>query len=147
MDHLILSKYLVEYKYQPRAFKETLAFPHFILLKEEKGPCNRREIKGSRFLLSTFDGSSTAEAWVRKLEAFFLLHTVAGKEAVEISTLHLEGEAYDWWSSHLSHARVKNFAEFTQGLIKTFDGERKKEEKLTPPLEEPCNNVVTLMEE
>ena len=103
--------------------------------------------RSNRFLLSTFDGSSTTKAWVRKLEAFFLLHLVAGEEAVEISTLHLEGGAHVWWFSHLSHARVKNFAEFTKGLIKTFDGGRTKEEKLTPPLEETCNNVVTLMEE
>ena len=27
LDHKILSEYLVEYKSQPRAFKETLAFP------------------------------------------------------------------------------------------------------------------------
>ena len=46
----------------------------------------------------------------------------------------------------MSHARVNTFAEFTQRLIQTFDGERTKEEKLTP-LEELCPNVVTLMEE
>ena len=97
-------------------------------------------------MLSTFDGSSTAKAWVRKLEAFFLLHPIVEEEAVEISVLHLEGEAYVWWCSHLIHARVKTFAEFTQRLIKTFDGERTKEEKLTP-LEELCPNAVTLMEE
>ena len=27
LDHQILSEYLVEYKYQPTTFKETLAFP------------------------------------------------------------------------------------------------------------------------
>ena len=30
LDYQILSGYLVEYRYQPRAFKETLDFPHFI---------------------------------------------------------------------------------------------------------------------
>ena len=76
LDHYILSKYLVEYKPQPRAFKETLALPQFIQLKEERRLCNRKEIQGNRFLLSTFDGSSTARAWERNLEAFFLLHPV-----------------------------------------------------------------------
>ena len=89
MDHQILSDYLVEYKSQPRAFKETLAFPQFIQLKEEKRPCSRRKIKGNRFMLSTFDGLSTTRAWVRKLEAFFLLHHVVEKEVVEILALHL----------------------------------------------------------
>ena len=147
MHHQILSDYLVEYRSQPRAFRETLDFPHFIQLKEEKRPCSKKEIKGNRFLLSTFDGSSNARTWVRKLEAFFLLHPMAGKEAVEISALHLEGEAYDLWCSHLSHARVKNFAEFTQRLIQTFDGERPKKEEITSPLEEACDNTVPLMEE
>ena len=68
LDHLILSKYLVEYKYQPRAFKETLALPQFIQLKEERRSCNKRGIKGNRFLLPTYDGSSTARAWARELE-------------------------------------------------------------------------------
>ena len=68
---------------------------------------------------------------MRKLEAFFLLHPVAGKEAVEILALHLEGEAYDWWCNHFSHARVENFADFTQGSIQTFDGERAKKEEIT----------------
>ena len=126
MDHQILSDYLVEYISQPRSFRGTLGFPHFIQLKEEKRPCIRKEIKGNRFMLSTFDGSSNARTWVRKLEAFFLLHPVAGKEAIEISALHLEGEAYDRWCSHLSHARVNTFAYFTQRLIQTFDGEREK---------------------
>ena len=70
LDHQILSDYLVEYISQPRGFKETLHFPHFIQLREEKRPCSRKEIKGNRFLLSTFDGSSYARTWVRKLEAF-----------------------------------------------------------------------------
>ena len=84
---------------------------------------------------------------MRNLEAFFLLHPVAGKEAVEISALHLEGEAYDWWCSHLSHGRVKSFAEFTQILIQTFDGERTNKEEITSPLEEACDNAVPLMED
>ena len=96
-------------------------------------------------MLSTFDGLPTTITWVRKLEAFFLLHTVAGKEVVEILALHLEGEAYVWWCNHLSHARVKNFVEFTQRLIKTFDGGRTKEEKLTPPFEELGDNAISHM--
>ena len=84
---------------------------------------------------------------MRKLEEFFLLHPIARKEAVEISALHLEGEAYDWWCSHLSHARVKTFVEFTQRLIQTFDGERTKNKKLTPPWEEDCTNAAIALEE
>ena len=82
-----------------------------------------------------------------RVGGIFLSTPVVEKEVVEISTFHLEGEAYDWWSNHLSHAREENFANFIQGLNQTFYGEREKEEKATPPLEEACDNVVTLIEE
>ena len=123
MEHEILSGYLAEYKYQPRAFKETLTLPQFIHLEEERRPCSNRRIKGNRFLLSTFDGSSTCieKAWGMNLDSFFLLHPVVEREAVEIAALHLEGEANIWWFSHLSHARVTTFVDFTQRLIKIFD--------------------------
>ena len=63
--------------------------------------------------MSTFDGSSTTKYWTRKLDAFFLLHPMVEREAVEIAALHLEGEANIWWFSHLSHERVNTFAKFT----------------------------------
>ena len=83
---------------------------------------------------------------MKELVAFFFLHPVVEKEVVEISALHLEGEAYVWWCSHLSHKRLKTFSELTQRLIKNFDVEGTKEENLTP-LEELCPKTITLMEE
>ena len=74
--------------------------------------------------MSTFDGSTIARTWARKLEELFLLHPVVEREAVEVVALHLEGEANAWWFSHSSHTRVTSFSDFTQGLIRTFDGER-----------------------
>ena len=41
LEHEILSGYLAEYKFQPRAFKETLDFPQFIQLREEIRPCSK----------------------------------------------------------------------------------------------------------
>ena len=49
LDYQILSDYLVEYRSQPRAFKETLYFPHFIQLKEEKRPCREEKSKAIGF--------------------------------------------------------------------------------------------------
>ena len=48
--------------------------------------------------MSTFDGSliCAAEVWVKKLEDFFLLHFVVDREALEVTVLHLEGEAKNW---------------------------------------------------
>ena len=94
--------------------------------------------------MSTFDGSSTTRVWARKLDAFFLLHPVVEREVVEITVLHLEGEANTWWFNHLSHARVSTLVEFSQILIRIFG---KGEEKLSPPVEEACTSVVVPMEE
>ena len=69
------------------------------------------------------------------------------KEVVEILALHLEGEAHIWWFSHLSHARVYTLAKFSQELIKDFDSRISEKEESSPPLEEPCTNAVTFMEE
>ena len=130
LDHEILSEYLAEYKSQPRAFKENLTLPRFIQLKKERRPC--RNI----FLLPTFDGSSTctARSWKMKLDAFFLLNLVVEREVVEIVALHLEGKEKIWWFSHLSHARVTAYADFTQRLIKKFDKNKSEENRPSPPL-------------
>ena len=90
LDHQILSEYLVEYKSQPRALKETLAFPQFIHLEEGRRPYSKGEIKGNRFILSTFDGTSAAKAQARRLTKFFLLHPVVDREAMETKGRHLE---------------------------------------------------------
>ena len=82
-----------------------------------------------------------------KLDALFLLHLLVEREAIEIATLHLEGEAKIWWFNHLSHARVTTFAYFTQRLIKKIDKKKSEEEKPSPPLEETCTNTDTTMEE
>ena len=69
------------------------------------------------------------------------------REVVNIAALHLEGEANTWWFSHLSHARVTTFAEFTQRVIKNFGKEKSEEENPSPPLEEIRTNTDETMEE
>ena len=104
-------------------------------------------IRGNRFLLSTFDGSlkCATKTWVMKLEAFFLLHPIVEKEAVEISALHFEGKARYWWSRNVSHARVSTFPDFTHQVIRRFDSRRPEEEEFSSPLEETFTSVVIFM--
>ena len=147
MDHHILIEYLIEYKSQPRAFKGTLAFPQFIQLEEERRPCSTRKMKGNRFLLSTFDGSSSAKDWARRLEELFLLHPVVDKEAVDIIALHMKGKASTWWFSHISHARVSTLVGFNQKVIKRFDEEKSERDEPSPPLEDIFISAVTTLEE
>ena len=45
-------------------------------------------------------------------------------EAINIATLHFEGEAHDWWFhglSTLGHANVTTYSEFTRRLVERFD--------------------------
>ena len=81
---------------------------------------------------------------MKKLEAFFLLNPVIDKEAVEITALHLEGEANNWCIIHLSHARVSTLADFSQRMIRRFG---KRGEDPSPLVDGACNNIVKTMEE
>ena len=104
-------------------------------------------MKGNRFLLSTFDGSSLARTWTRRLATFFLLHPVVEREAVEIEVLQNKGKASTWWFSHISHARVSTLVDFTQKVVKRFDEEQSEREESSPYLEENYITTVTTLEE
>jgi hypothetical protein len=49
--------------------------------------------------IPTFDGSShcSTQAWVQKLDTYFKLNPMIESEAIIFATLHLEGEAHEWW--------------------------------------------------
>ena len=51
------------------------------------------------------------------------------REAVEFVVLYFEGEAKDLWFNHMKHARVTNYVDFTQRVVKSFD--RRKLETLS----------------
>ena len=45
-------------------------------------------------------------------------------EAIKVATLHLDGEAQDWWfhgMTTLGHSTVTTYAEFTRRVIEHFD--------------------------
>ena len=49
---------------------------------------------------------------------------MAETDAIKLATLHLEGEAHDWWyhgMTTLGHAHVITYAEFTGRLVHRFD--------------------------
>ena len=73
--------------------------------------------------MPTFYGSSSSnvKAWRKELDAFFRLHPVAEEEVVQIATLHLLGEAKDWWFSHMEHAKVNKYSYLFHKLRKKFD--------------------------
>ena len=69
----------------------------------------------SRFHLPTFDGSSNSstKSWVEKLDIYFQLNQMSETEAIKVATLHLDGEAQDWWFHGmvtLRHSTVMTYA-------------------------------------
>ena len=79
-----------------------------------------------RFHLPTFDGSSNSlvKSWVEKLDIYFQLNQISEVEAIKVATLHLDGEAQDWWFHGmvtLEHSTVTLYLEFTRRLMKRFD--------------------------
>ena len=76
--------------------------------------------------IPSFDGSSksTAKAWVKKLDTYFQLNQMIEADAIKLATLHLDGEAHEWWYHGLvtlGHANITSYLDFTQRLIKRFD--------------------------
>jgi hypothetical protein len=55
--------------------------------------------KAGKLTIPSFDGSSkcTARAWVHKLDTYYKLNQMIETEAISFATLHLEGEAHEWW--------------------------------------------------
>jgi hypothetical protein len=82
--------------------------------------------KVGKLTIPSFDGSSkyTARAWVHKLDMYYKLNQMTETEAISFATLHLEGEAHEWWYHGLvtlGHSRITSYREFTDRLMDRFD--------------------------
>jgi hypothetical protein len=82
--------------------------------------------KVGKLTIPSFDGSSkcTARAWVQKLDTYYKLNQMTESEAISFATLHLEGEAHEWWYHGLvtlGHSRITSYREFTERLMDRFD--------------------------
>jgi hypothetical protein len=82
--------------------------------------------KVGKLTIPSFDGSSkcTAKAWVQKLDTYYKLNQMTESEAISFATLHLEGEAHEWWYHGLvtlGHSCFTSYREFTKRLMDRFD--------------------------
>jgi hypothetical protein len=82
--------------------------------------------KVGKLTIPSFDGSSrcTARAWVQKLDTYYKLNQMTEAEAISFATLHLEGEAHEWWYHGLvtlGHNHITSYREFTERLMDRFD--------------------------
>jgi hypothetical protein len=82
--------------------------------------------KVGKLAIPSFDGSSkcTARAWVQKLDTYYKLNQMTEAKAISFATLHLEGEAHEWWYHGLvtlGHDHITSYREFTEKLMDRFD--------------------------
>jgi hypothetical protein len=82
--------------------------------------------KVGKLTIPSFDGSPkcTAKAWVQKLDTYYKLNQMTETEAINFVTLHLEGEAHEWWYHGLvtlGHSRITSYREFTERFMDRFD--------------------------
>ena len=82
--------------------------------------------KVGKLTIPSFDRSSkcTARAWVQKLDPYYKLNHMTETEAINFATLHLEGEAHEWWYHGLvtlGHDHITSYREFTERHMDRFD--------------------------
>lgn len=116
-------------------FKATLSFiDHCQLKQNEKGKYSggpstqnlESQLTIGRMYFPTYDGSAkcTAQTWVETLDTYFQLNRMTEVEAIKMATLHLEGEAHEWWLhffSTLGHASMTSYEDFTRRVVEHFD--------------------------
>ena len=59
-----------------------------------------------------------------KARHYFQLHQMTEADAIKLATLHLDGEAHEWWYHGLvtlGRAGITSYLDFTQRLIERFD--------------------------
>jgi hypothetical protein len=82
--------------------------------------------KVGKLNIPTFDRSSqcSTHAWVQNLDIYFKLKSMTESEAINLSTLHLDGEAHEWWYNGLvtlGHNHITLYLDFTERLMERFD--------------------------
>jgi hypothetical protein len=65
------------------------------------------------------------------LDTYLQLNPMTEAKAIKFATLHLDGEAHEWWYHGLvtlGHASITSYVEFTHRLMDRFD---KKDPKIS----------------
>jgi hypothetical protein len=80
----------------------------------------------ARLTIPSFDGSTknSTSAWVQKMDTYLQLNPMTEAKEINIATLHLDGEAHEWWHHGLvtlGHANITSYVEFTQRVMDRFE--------------------------
>ncbi|KAH9311173.1 hypothetical protein KI387_026208, partial [Taxus chinensis] len=95
---------------------------------DQRRPSNQGDLYQAvnKVSLPHFDGNDTssARAWIQKLDNYLALRPMAEEEAIKFATLHLDGVAHEWWYHGLvtlGHRSITTYDEFTTRLIERFE--------------------------
>jgi hypothetical protein len=126
--------YLREYQALGDEFQAAMSLQNFCTIKYKNRPRDHNRGQQNKDLaqklgklsIPSFDGSnrSTTRAWVQKLDTYFQLNHMTEAEAIKFTTLHLDGEAHEWWYHGLvtlGHATITSYLDLTQKLMERFD--------------------------
>ena len=124
-----------EYRDLGDEFHSTMPFSYFSNMKIKNRPKNfnrgftqNYELKKivGRFTIPNFEGSRSCSQriWVQKFDIYFQLNLMTETDAIKLATLHLDGEAHEWWCHGLvtlGHNTITSYSDFTQRLMERFD--------------------------
>jgi hypothetical protein len=82
--------------------------------------------KVGKLKIPSFDGSSrcSSQEWVQNIHTYFKINQMKKSKSISFTTLHLEGEAHQWWHHGLvtlGHSHITSYLEFTERLMMRFD--------------------------
>ena len=103
-----------EYRDLGDEFHAAMSFLDFCNMKSENRPRNfnkgfnhNYELQKTlgRLTIPNFDGArrGSARIWVQKLDTYFQFNPITETDATKLATLHLDGEAHEWWYHVLSN--------------------------------------------
>ena len=88
-----------------------------------RNPYNNYELNNSiwKTTLPYFDGTSncSVSSWIQKMDKHFQLNPKAERDAIKLESLHIDGEAIEWWfhgMKTLGHDQVVTYEQFTRKL-------------------------------
>ena len=122
-----MSAYLREYRALGEDFHSVMTFTDFCHFKSKNKPKSyNRPFTLGKLTIPTFEGTrgGPARNWVQKLDTYFQLNPMIETDASKLATLHLDGEAHEWWYHGLvtlGYNTITSYTDFTQRLIERFD--------------------------
>ena len=119
--------YLQEYMDLGDEFHAAMFFSDFCNMKNRNRPRNfnkgfnqNYELQKTlgRLTIPNFDGAhrGSTRIWVQKLDTYFQLNPMIETDVIKLATLHLDGEAHEWWSHELvtlGHNTISSYSDFT----------------------------------